>query len=353
MNIYWLETKRFIAKHKKNILIGTLIFGVLISGVLTLLSRRTTAEVEVNEIEDSNEVFENESRTAFFRFFIEHIDGYSFNNPALLDDLFNSEDLYNDILAETGVDMQAIKDLAEEKEITEFSPIKVIISHESYILTAIFETGDNRSNINIANFFYNYLLSGQIPILEDYKINSIDEPRLVEAIEENEDTKAIQSQNSKTELLKTIIKNLIIGVILGIVLVLGIILLIELFGKKLDFVFGYNAEAFDSFMLYDKNLDNKKVIQYFVNTPHVAERLILAETNLNQEDKDLLFVESDVGYDISQSIETSTISNKYNEIILIIKPNETTRKWYNKQRKLIDLHDAKTKIIQINNEYDT
>src|SRR5699024_7406098 len=104
MNIYWLEIKRFLNKNKKTIIIGTLIFGALLGGVITFLNQTNAEEEQETEIEDSQEVFENDSRSAYFRFYIEKIDGSSFSNSATLNELFNMEELYEKVLTETDID---------------------------------------------------------------------------------------------------------------------------------------------------------------------------------------------------------------------------------------------------------
>src|SRR5699024_12039121 len=106
----------------------------------------------------------------------------------------------------------------------------------------------------------------QFNMLEKHTVYSLVEPELVEDIEEKEEeTKAVQSQKSNSDLIKNIIINVIIGLVLSVVLVIGILLLKELFGKKLNYFFGYDAEEFDDFILYDKQLCNASLIEYFIN----------------------------------------------------------------------------------------
>src|SRR5699024_2802123 len=349
MNIYWLEIKRFLNKNKKTIIIGTLIFGALLGGVITFLNQTNAEEEQETEIEDSQEVFENDSRSAYFRFYIEKIDGSSFSNSATLNELFNMEELYEKVLTETDIDIKEIKEFAEDKEILDFSPIKVKINGDSNIYTAIFETEDNRDNMILANYYYNNLFDKQFNMLEKQTVYSLVEPELVKDTQEKEeDTKVVQSKKTDFDWVKNIIINLIIGFILSVVLVIGILLLKELFGNKLNYFFGYDAEDFDDFILYDKKLNNKKSIQYFIDLPHSANKLILTESEINKEQKKLLFDTSNPNFDISNSINNTSTSKIYDEIILIVKANETTRKWYNEQKKLIRLHETKNKMNQFN-----
>src|SRR5699024_1477764 len=203
MNIYWLEIKRFLKENKKNIIMGTLLLGVLLGGAITFLNQTDTEEDQETEIEDSREVFENDSRSAYFRFYIEKVDGSSISTAATLNELFNMEELYEKVLTETDIDINEIKEFAEDKEIIDFSPIKVKINGDSNIYTAIFETGDNRDNMSLANYFYNYLFDKQFNMLEKHTVYSLVEPELVEDIEEKEEeTKAVQSQKSNSDLIK-------------------------------------------------------------------------------------------------------------------------------------------------------
>lgn len=351
MNIYWLEIKRFLEENKKNIIIMILVLGVLLGGIFTFLGQRIAEEEVEEEIEDSKEVFENDSQAAFFRFYIENPDGYAFNNSPVLDELFNMEYLYEEVLLETGTNIKKIKELAEDKEIIDFSPVKVRINSDSYIYTAIFETGNNQANIRLANFYYNYLFNDKISILKDHTVFSLVEPELVKKVEKDDEVKVVSSQKSKSNLVKTIGKNLIISLVLSAIIAIGIVILQTLFGKKLGYVFSYNAEDFDDFMLYDPQLKNKNSIQYFMNTPSSAKRLILSQAAFSQEDKIAMINQVDENITWSSSIETTSTSDYYDEIVLLVQANETTRNWFNKQKKLMGLHEAKTKLIQLNHDF--
>src|SRR5699024_862141 len=124
--------------------------------------------------------------------------------------------LYEKVLTETGINIKEIKEFAEDKEIIDFSPIKVKINGDSNIYTAIFETGDNRDNMVLADYYYNYLFDERFDMLKKHTVYSLVEPELVEDIEEKEeDTKVVQSKKSNSELIKNIINNLVVGLILG------------------------------------------------------------------------------------------------------------------------------------------
>src|SRR5699024_5269420 len=291
MNIYLLEIKRFLKENKKNIILGTLFFGVLLGGIITVLDQSNSEEEEQEtEIEDSKKIFENNSRSAYFRFYIEKKDGSSLNNAATMNELFNMESLYEEILVETNIDIEEIKELAEEKKVPDFSPVKVKIN-DSNIYTAIFETGNNKENMILANYYYNYLLEEHFDLLENHKTYLLVEPEFVKDKEEQKN-EISQSKNSKIELIKDNIINIITGFIFAIALSFGLLLLRELFVKKLNFIFGYTAEDFDDFIVYDKQFNNEKSVQYFVGTPNDAEKLILTEVGLDDDDKKLLFADS-------------------------------------------------------------
>src|SRR5699024_11169605 len=151
-------------------------------------------------------------------------------------------------------------------------------------------------------------------------------------------------------LIKDIIINIIKGFIFAMTLSLGFLFLKELFGKKLSFVFGYTAEDFDDFIVYDKQFNNEKSVRYFVGIPSDVEKLVLTEAGLNEDEQKLLFTDSNrANFKVNNSIELTSTSDIYDEIILVVQTNSTTRRWYNKQKELLRLHDVKTKIVQLNN----
>src|SRR5699024_955533 len=263
---------------------------------------------------------------------------------ATMNELFNMESLYEEILDETDIDIEEIKELAEEKKVPDFSPVKVKIN-DSNIYTAIFETGDNKENMILANYYYNYLLNGQFDILENHKIYPLVEPGFVKDKKEQK-AEVTQSKTSKIELIKDIIINIIKGFIFAMTLSLGFLFLKELFGRKLSFVFGYAAEDFDDFIVYDKQFNNEKSVRYFVDIPSDVEKLVLTEAGLNEDEQKLLFTDSNrANYEVNNSIEITSTSNIYDVTILAVQKNSSTRRWYNKQKEFLRLHEVNAKIV--------
>lgn len=344
MNMYWLELKRFLKEKSKYIITGTLLFGLLFSILLVILDQ-TDSEIDM-EIKESSEIFDNDSKASFFQFYIEKEDGSSFKNEAIMNELFNTDDLYKEVLLETNIDINEIIEISEEKAYFDFLPIKVKFNGDSDIYTAFFETGDESGNIRVANFYYDYLLDDNFTVLESHKIIPLVEPRIVEYEEEIQVT---ESSKIKIASMKNIIINTVLGFILAFGTVAGLLILKELFGKKLSYIFGYTSENFDDFIIYDKNFTNEKSVQYFLSIPENAKKLILSETKLNKNDQNILFADTNLDIQLVDSIELASTTNIYDEIILIIKTGETTRTWYNKQIDLIELHDTKNKGIQLNN----
>lgn len=344
MNIYLLELMRFLKEKIKYIVTGTLVFGALFSIFLVMIDQ-TDSEEEM-EIKESIAIFENDSKASFFQFYVEKEDGSSFRNGPIMNELFNMDDLHEEVLRETNININEIIDISKEKEYFEFSPIRVKFDEKSDIYTASFETGDESGNIEIANFYYDYLLDNNFTVLESHKIIPLVEPRFIEYEEQIEDTKLSQV---KLLSVKNIITNTVFGFVLAFAMVAGLFILKELFGKKISFVFGYTAEDFDDIVIYDKKFANERSVQYFLSFPENAKKLVLSETELNKTSQDILFSDSNVNIQIINSIEFAPTTDTYDEIILIIKTGETTRNWYNKQIALIDLHDTKNKVIQLNN----
>ena len=357
MDIYMLEIKRFFKDNQKFIIATTLILGILIAGLNIFLNQSSELEEQNTEVVESQGVFNEDSRPAFFRFYVENSDGYAFSNAVTLDQLFNLGSVYDDVKAETNIDIKKIKETALEKGNLDFSPVRVSVDYDSYIFIATFETGNNSKNLQLANFYNNLLLNNEISILENHTIYSLVEPQLVPELEEATDEEAEegsnkeildQTQRTLMDWVKEIVISLIIGLVLAAVFSTGVMLLKELFGKKLNYFFGYDGESFDNYIVYDKQLANDESVQYFVGLDNSLNKLILMESEINQSEKEVLFNNLEFNFDFSQSITSTRISNKYDEIILIVNPCSTTRKWFNNQVKLIGLHDAKTKLVQMN-----
>lgn len=360
MNLYWIELKRFLKRYYKLIISLAFLIAVLFTGLMYLVKDEPLEE-EDPVVEENADVFQGDSRPAYFRFYIEQPDGSTYTNGATVDELFNLEEMYERASESTGVDLFSIEEEVREQlserntEIDteeEFTPVSVAIDTSSNIFTAIIATGNNEDNIEVANFYNDYLFNEGFEILDNNLVYTIESPQLSEpGIKEDNELEESNNQTQKIS-IKDIIIDSLIGLVIGFMLSIGLFYVKELFSRKLNYSFTYNTGNPDYFELYDSKIKNKEFVRQFIGIPHDNNKVLLSQVPQNTLVKDLLANSTnhnDYGSIIEyNSLLESTLSTKIDEIIIIVLPNETDRKWFNEQIELSKLRRVPIKIIQIN-----
>lgn len=360
MNTYPLEIKRFIKKYFKIVIIGAVTIAVLLTMASFFMSNDIQEEVEP-EVEESPIIFGNDSRIAYFRFYIEQPDGSTFNNSSTVHQLFNLNTVRDEVFETTGINVKRIeKEVREEGVHIDFSPVRVTVDPNSSIFTALFETGKNRNNLNVADFYFDKLINKEFNVLEKKIIYPIVEPQLVEEpeIEIKEGIDASETVNKA--IIVDLVINTVIWFILGGVLAIGLALLKELYGKKLNFAFGYDNGEEDDLIVFDRILNNQDLINHFIASPFKNKKLIISERPIGDYIKNKIICnkniltfdgkdsDNKVYLDEKASILEMDVHSKYEEVILLVETNVTSRKWYNEQLKLSELHALDVKTVQIN-----
>jgi len=365
MYITWLEIKRFLSDNKWLMIVGTLILAALFAVGMTLMdasSQQSTAEEETEAVEPENEL---ESEPAYFRFYAEDSDGDQFTNIGLIRQYFNLDSVLEDASQETGVDIPGIEErYAEEFQTSssdeEFSVLNLSRNDNNNLFTVSVNTGNEEDNLAIANFYHQLLASDEIEFLQDKALYEFIAPELREPTEEeieeaeNPDQQMAESQ----DLIMPAIQNTIIGLVISLVLMAGIALLKAIFGKKLNYSFAYEVNENDDFILYDPSLNNDENLTQFVGIPFKENKLILTERRLENNTKELLSRNRGLSFGQAKDGQTQLVeklsfidadlNNDFSEIIIIVQPYQTSRKWYKTQRKLIELDEMPVKVIQVN-----
>lgn len=180
MNFYWIEVKRFIQKYGKIIVLSAIVFGVVFASLMFF--RNDEPRLEDPAVEENTEIFEGDSMPAYFRFYIEQLDGYTYTNGKTVHELFNLPNMIELASMEIGNNLLEIQQTVQQTtEKEEFTPVTVEIDSSSNLFTATFTTGDNRDNLRLAEFYYDYLFNEGFEILENNIVYSIEEPQLMDS----------------------------------------------------------------------------------------------------------------------------------------------------------------------------
>lgn len=360
-----LEIKRFLKDYKKNIFIGSIIISILFTISLFFLD---TLKAEVpkdgqDNFEPTAEEILDDAQPAYFQIFVEREDGTAYGNPYIINQYFNLDSVKEKAEKTTGIDIKSVEEEVYLNKLNEeIKVINVVRNEDSYLLTAYFNLGNERNNLTLAEYYYNVLFSNEFSILQDKKVYIFEEPQIVQKNEaeltlEKREEEKIEEYSGLTNILKQS-KNLITGLIFGIVTMIGFALLKVIFGKTLDYAFGYEIEENDRFILSDDRLNNQDLVTQFLAMPLQGQKVILSEKNINPKIKHRLTQNNFLTFDKNQkekvilkqmnSLSEITRDTIISELIILIIPETTTRKWYQEQIQFAEINELTVKIIQMN-----
>lgn len=350
MEFIWLEIQKFIKNNFVKILIGT----TLIAGLYMWKTERQY-NTQIENISDETVIdgLKLDSEPAHFRLYIEYPDNsITFTNSSLIEQYITRPEVLKEASQVTETNLDKIVEETENKAIVyynESGETKVIgvtrdastNLHEFYV-----NVGNEKDNLKIANYYYDYFSNGQIPFLENKTLYFIHDAK----IKEYGDYLTFNSLKESNQ--KSLVKELIIGVVLGSVISLGLILVFSFLSKKLKYSFTYSIRESDYLYVINQKEAYKEELLEFISTPKNNNHVVIQEgnnSNLNNYLDELLNA-SDKDKHIQKVKSILEIENnkEIDRLIYIIQENETTRKWYNKQRLIDRLYNMPTVIVQIN-----
>lgn len=347
----WIEIQRFLKDNIKIISIFAIIFALLLGTLGAFMTGSSS-----NAPEGMEALEEEALETAVaFDFYIEDAEGNMYSNEGIIDEYFRSPSVLETLNSEAGIDLKQIElDNYEKNQqvLSNFLPaelmeqsqiIAVTQSNSTGLLTFVASSDDKALNEKLANYYYGKLSS--IPFVDEENLYVFDGPYNVKdkQIEEEEEETGISIQS--------LIKYAVIGIILGIVVGIGLALINALFGKKLNYAFGYAIDDSLDFIIYDEKLNNSEEIANFINFPYANNKILLSEDGKGLNGA---LVQKNVNHSEFTVIDNiadesvRNLTNESTEVIMVVSPRKTNRKWFNNQMRLMKLDNLSLKIIQVN-----
>lgn len=352
MRVTLKEIKRFLTDNAKFIVIGTITFSVIIVTLMTYLD--ISRDVENNNKNENEDDIMLESSSAYFQFYAEYDEGDQFTNVGLIRQFLNLDDVKNSISTKTNIDIKEIEKNynSEFKEFDdEFTVMNISRNSNNNVFTVMINTGNEDDNLLLAEHYYDLLMNNEFDFLYNKIFFTFVEPRMitddmVEEVSEDESSVSITP--------RMLITNTAIGLIVGVVVLVGLALLKEIFGQKINYSFAYNVREDDKTLLFDPEHNDQGLLNTFVNLPIDENKIILIEQydqgkSVNDSVDKLLL---DINFEKTKVVNSlSSLPSNYqiSEIIIIIVPYMTSRKWYNNQLEISGLYRTPTKIVQVNN----
>lgn len=348
------DMKRFIKKNKVIILVtGIVVFAVyLLFAIYNLysaivieepderyqeLSQEEIVEVlerDPEEIRAEDLVYIQESLDANsveFRVFIESQDQTHFNDPALLKDFLVINDVLDYVEEEAGVAIPIDTDLA----------VLVERRYGHPVLSVNIRTGDYDDNVAIAEAYMSALEEDIVPMIQDRLVYFLDEepdffePRMI--------TQILESLRIYSPL--SIIVGSVVAFVAGLVMGVVVAVLKSFKDKKINETTILQKYPEDKVLpLYRLKSDNdiNEQFKYAITYPPNKQKVVLSDMDTE------LFLSNNISSDnieVVDDIAQANVSKLIDEVIMVVKMDESGRAWYNNQRIQLENVNADIKII--------
>ena len=356
----WNEIKSFFKVNKK--LIGISIVGFLtvflaLFGYNLLSSDSEILEPEYLSQEEVVEILEREPEDVSaseldqvkealghdrytFKVLVEKESQEFMNNQAVLTNIMISEDVVSMIEERSGVaiEPEAIQSIG--------------VASENDILRVVIGTADVADNEKIANAYYDVITNQELPFLEDKTVYAMDDEPFLEEEQSWFDLAGTQlAELSTTAIAVTIIG----GIILSMIVAVLIAILKSVFQKKVPVSYKLEKDAKDK-VVYLTKLASVSEEQYLNNlafaieNPTSKKKLVLSQqvlpTKLSKKLSQKAVSGQQTKLTIADEVSNTNPSYTYDEVVILVKQNQTDKDWYKNQRIQIEKLDAPVTIVQ-------
>lgn len=337
--LFFKQVKIFLNENKK------MIFITACSILVISIAVQVLAFFIMNNNEENDNMSENMAYTHSFEIYLEQNNVGQFTNADLLEDVLNKKYIITEIENYANLNLQSILDSSdntnESNESLDLNRINVEKHPSTNIMMVSFGVGSKEENLKIAEAYYEWLNTTQFPFFEDKQIYFMSEPEAIETIEITSVTEPLNF----TRVIILTVASLFAGILLGIILSFFKAIL----SKKIMYGFSYHWNEKDTFLILDSVLSTRE-LENSIIYPNIGNKIILSEKKIDNDivktinqltlEKSSLFFDTNVHH-INPSLNVD-------EFVFIIKRKETSKEWYQIQRKqLKNYTNSLVKIIQI------
>lgn len=364
MNILWIEIKKLIKRNIKKIIISTLVLGSIFAVGIYFLNRPTVDE-------NDQPVSSQGKNIAYFQYYVERQEGSAFTNIEILKEYFTNEDLLLDLTNELDIPLANLffgderESLVQEDStaVEEDEEAELIAANEEYFVLDIFKADpshlytfsvtseNNQKSLELAQYYYNLVNEDVVPFYQDKNVYILTEPKISEDQVKIDDSIEIEIISDNPIILPSIV----MGYILSLILITGFMFIKTIFSKEITYAFSYLWHENHMFLVYDPNTNNMDEVEQFISKPLAHSKVIVSENELSTDIKEILSVsqikENDVSLSdvVYQSVLEINQGSQLDEIIILVEEDRTSRKWFRKQQRLLEVYnDSFIKILQVN-----
>lgn len=362
MVFHWVEIIKFIKNNIFKLLAGIVAFTVL----FTLLN---SEPIDKNEVQDIYEeivtdktLVKTDAQPAKFYFYIRHDDGRSFNNYQLIEQFILSSNVLLELSTDIDVDLVELIEETDNQIYTTQDEInedaggsKIIglsVNQDSNLMEFYTNVGDEQNNLSIANYFYQWILSGELPFVVSENISMFKEPFIVE--EEHYDV-FIEKEVPEEIPTDNWVSKSILGAVIGLILTTFVLWVLSLFSKQLKYSFSYLLKENDVFLLLDSKNNKTSEARQIMGVPVNKNKIIICDNTSDSNEKKhkqiINALTPETKNTIIQNVSDIQTPENIERLIYVLIEDKTDRTWYKKQRSLDKYYDIPTFVIQINKSY--
>lgn len=337
------ELFRFIKDNIAKLLLGALAVSLLLTGGKYYLATKDQTEEDlVSAYESLVTIYEQEP--AEFKFIVQNEDGTLFDNSFIIDEYLTQPEVAQQIESLSQVPIQAMLDQEQLLGLYKTSKFRgglaVIRDTSTNLMTARIQMApESEGNLAIASVIEQLIKQSDIPFLKGKEVIIFQAPSIGETI----DPEANPLADPLSELekptggvgIKSLIRTGVLGLVAGFILTAGGLFVFRLLNRKIHYGFEYSWDLNDQHLLYQPHKYPGIALNELINLPQVSNRLILDQT-----------VESNTA-NWSKGIDQLSQTVPVEEIVFIIRPEKTTKKWYDEQYTLSKLYRCPLRIIHV------
>lgn len=334
---FYIEIKRFIKNNYKQFLV--IVFGVLFLLVITLFGLEYFSNNVIEDDVDSS--IQTEVFTYQFDFFIENIDGTNFNNPSILKESIILTSTLDEVEEDTGAELSnkaQLEDLVKSSN----DELNIDSSDIEYYFDISRDSNSGRysflvsqtspdDSLDAINIFFDLISNQELEVLENKDVTVLSTPYL---IEEDSTIDIAGSDNSYLT-----IRYILLSIFASLIIASLVVICKEYFSNTINYYFSYDADKFEYFSLIDREL---------INTESISSLLKKNKTSLLVKDNEKILSEELQFIDAVDDLDQINNLESIDEIIILVHPFKTRRKWFKKQLSILRWHNICVRVIQLN-----
>lgn len=303
-------------------------------------------QLEPEEIEAIVEKLQEDG--VAFSFHIEKDTAEPFQTPGLLKEILVSPNIINEIEQETNVKFELNPKLV----------VDVVHNPNNLLMTVIIGTGDLDKNRVLAEAYFNFISNEESSFFDNKATYITQNPTV---IQESIDSTQVPSSTLNSISYSRVALYSVIVLVMGSLFGMIIAIIRSVFQKEVSDI--YSFSIYDDDLILNLNNNNKSQkkdelynqIVYAVSHPKRNNKVVLSQEPLeNQLVKTLQYkgknnLDNESFSPILLANDITNINPKISidEIIVICQKDKTTKAWYEKQRKLVNIYNTKVKVILI------